>query len=310
MNISILGTGSCLPEKIYDNAYMESIVETNDEWIVERTGIRRRHILEGRLVEMAAQAGRRALDAAGVAPEEIGGVIVATITGDAIVPSTACGVLTELGICCPAFDINAACTGFLYALAAAEPFAAGGKPVLIIGAESLSKITDYTDRGTCVLFGDGAGAAVVARGEGMRYMDFNAYGDPEGALYVPNIDKTAGPEKQYIHMNGQAVFKFATRELVMLAERAFAALGIAAEEIDLVIPHQANLRIISYAARKLGMPMEKFFVNVQELGNTSAASVPIALDEAIRTGAAKKGDTVMLLGFGGGLTSGVAVLTL
>lgn len=305
--MKILGTGSYLPEKVYDNSYMESIVDTSDEWIVTRTGIRQRHIEEQSSVHMALEAARRALEDAQVAPETLGAVICATITPDNAVPCTACQVIYELGITCPAFDLSAACTGFLYAMKTAEAFVKEGRPVLVIGMDRLSKIVDYTDRSTCVLFGDGAGAAVLGVGEEIRYIGLHAYGDPKESLLVPAED---GPERKHcIYMDGQAVFKFATKELSRAAKEAMEALGLTAEDIDFVIPHQANLRIIDAAARRLKMPMEKFFVNVDTVGNTSAASIPVALDQASRAGRMKQGDTVLIVGFGGGLTSGAAIVT-
>ena len=304
----LLGTGSYLPEKIYDNNYMESIVETSDEWIVTRTGIKQRHIEEGRSADMALKAAKAALDDAGVKAEELGAVICATITPDNSVPCTACEMILELGIQCPAFDVSAACTGFLYAMKTAEAFVADGRPVLVVGMDALSKITDYTDRSTCVLFGDAAGAAVFGEGEGVRYIGLHAYGDPKNALLVPAYDNTHPDKKRFIYMDGPEVFKFATKEMGRAAREAMEALQITADDIDFVIPHQANLRIIDAAARRLKMPMEKFFVNVDSVGNTSAASIPVAMDQASRSGKIKEGDTVMIVGFGGGLSSGAAVI--
>lgn len=307
--MKILGTGSYLPETVYDNAYMESIVDTSDQWIVERTGIRERHILKNeRSSHMAAEAAMRAMKAAGIRSGDVGAVICATFTPDELVPSMACCVVEELGIVCPAFDVNAACTGFIYALKAASAFLGGGKCVLVIGAETLSKVVNYADRSTCVLFGDGAGAVVLGEGDGVEYIDVNAYGDPERVLKVGNIDYTDPKAERYVRMSGQEVFKFATREFGKLAKRALEATGLSTGDIDVVVPHQANLRIIEYAEKKLKMPREKFFVNIEKTGNTSAASIAIAFDEAVRSGRLEKGRRAMLLGFGGGLTSGVALI--
>ena len=309
--MKLLGTGSYLPKTIYDNAYMESIVDTSDQWIVERTGIRERHILKNeRSSHMAAMAGRRAMEAAGITAGELCAVICATFTPDELVPCMACCVAEELEAVCPAFDVNAACTGFIYAMKAAGAFLEDGKYALVIGAETLSKVVDYTDRSTCVLFGDGAGATVLSAGEGVEYVSVNAYGDPDRLLQVGNIDYTNPDISKYVSMHGQEVFKFATREFDKLAGKALLATGLSTEDIDVVIPHQANLRIIEYAERKLKMPREKFFVNIEKTGNTSAASIAIALDEAVRTGRFPKGGRAMLLGFGGGLTSGVALIRL
>lgn len=306
--MNILGTGSYLPTKIYDNRYMETIVDTSDEWIVTRTGIKERHIEEGSSVHMAIEAGSRALEDAGVSPKDLGAVICATITPDNSVPCTACQVIYELGIACPAFDVSAACTGFLYAMKTAEAFVSENRPVLVIGMDALSKITDYTDRSTCILFGDAAGAAVFGVGDSIEYIGLHAYGDPKGALLVPAYDNVHPDRERYIYMDGPEVFKFATKELSRAAKEAMDVLGLTADDIDFVIPHQANLRIIDAAARRLKMPMEKFFVNVDRVGNTSAASIPVAMDQAVRQGKVKKGDRVMLAGFGGGLSSGVAVI--
>lgn len=307
--MKVLGTGSFLPKTVYDNEYMESIVETSDEWIRTRTGIEERHILQqGRSTDMAISAGKAALESAGLAAKDLGAIICATITPDNYVPSMACEVLTGLGAACPALDVNAACTGFLYGMKIATAFGESGKPVLVIGAETLSKITDYTDRSTCILFGDAAGAAVLGPGEGISYIEVNALGDPEGLLVVPGIDKSVGVRSHYISMQGQEVFKFATRQFATLTRRALEATGLEKEDLALVIPHQANIRIIEYAMKKLGLPREKFMINIEGVGNTSSASIPVALDQANRMGRIKQGDKVLLLGFGGGLTSGVAVV--
>lgn len=305
----ILSTGSYLPETIFTNEYMEKLVDTSDEWIVSHSGIRERRILkDGRSVEMAEAAARNALKMAGISAKDLGAVICATVTPDNIVPSMACELISRLGIVCPAFDINAACTGFLYALKVAEVFVSEEKPVLVLGVETLSKVTDYKDRSTCILFGDGAGAAIVGAGEGIMHMELNAYGDPDECLTIAGVGKENISRTHYIRMRGQEVFKFATREISKLAERSLDATGLLASDIDWIIPHQANIRIIDSAIRRMKISKERFIINIEGVGNTSAASIPLALDQANREGKFKDGDIILILGFGGGLTSGVAMI--
>jgi 3-oxoacyl-[acyl-carrier-protein] synthase-3 len=307
-NVGILGTGSYVPERILSNQDLERMVETNDEWIVTRTGIRERRIAaEGETTtDLALKAARAALEASGVAPEEIGLVIVATITADRSFPSTACRLQERLGLPrAAAFDLSAACSGFIYALSAASQSIASGvcRHALVVGAERLSSITDYTDRNTCVLFGDGAGAVVlgpVEEGRGFRSFELGADGTG-GDLLTLN-------DKGCIAMNGREVFKFAVRIMGSAAEEALSKAGLTKADIDLLVPHQANIRIIDAALERLDLPADKCMVNLHRYGNVSAASIPLALDEAVRGGRVNPGDCVVLVGFGGGLTWGASVL--
>lgn len=315
LRAGILGTGSYVPEKVLTNADLEQMVETSDEWIRARTGIRERRIAEPgtTTASLAVAAGKRALAAAGVAPEEIDMVIVATCTPDSIAPSTACAVQDMLGIRqAGAFDLAAGCSGFVYAGAVAAQLITGGlcRYVLVIGAEVLSRFVDWTDRNTCVLFGDGAGAAVFGpvQSGGVTGVDLGSDGSGRDVLGIfggqftgaGHVGDAALPA--YVHMDGREVFKFAVQTAAESALRALCAAGRPDGEIDLYIPHQANYRIIKAAAKRLGLAQEQVFVNVEKYGNTSGASVGIALDEAVRAGRIASGDTVVLTGFGAGLT--------
>ncbi|HHV93146.1 MAG TPA: ketoacyl-ACP synthase III [Firmicutes bacterium] len=319
----IWGTGSAVPERILTNADLEKMVDTSDEWITTRTGIKERRIAdEGQATsDLAAAAGRRALDAAGVAPEELDLIIVATVTPDMMFPATACLVQMKLGaINAATFDLSAGCSGFVYALdVAARCVASGGYDrVLVIGAEVLSRITDWTDRSTCVLFGDGAGAAVVgpvSEGRGLLSSDLGAEGAqghlltlPAGGSLLPASLETVQERKHYICMQGNDVFKFAVRIMEETTLKSLQKCGLGPKDIDVYIPHQANIRIIDAAIKRLGIPREKVLINVQWYGNTSAASVPIALNEAQAAGMIKDDDVVVLVGFGAGLTWASAVL--
>lgn len=307
-NVGILGTGSCVPERILSNADLERMVDTSDEWIVTRTGIRERRIAaEGETTtDLAYRAARAAIESSGVAPEAIDLVIVATITGDRPFPSTACRLQERLGLPkAAAFDLQAACAGFIYALSAASQSIAAGlcRHALVVGAERLSSITDYEDRNTCILFGDGAGAVVlgpVEAGRGFRAFELGADGTG-GDLLTLN-------ERGFIAMNGREVFKFAVRIMGTAAEEALAKAGLTKADIDLLVPHQANIRIIDAALERLDLPADKCMINLDRYGNVSAASIPLALDEAVRAGRVKPGDCVVLVGFGGGLTWGASVL--
>lgn len=317
----IAGTGSYLPERILTNAELQSLVETSDEWIAERTGIRQRHIAApGETTgDLAEQAARRAMAAAGVDASEIDLIVVGTTTPDLILPSTACLVQARLGANgCPAFDINAACSGFVYALAVANQFVRSGtaRCALVIGAETLSRILDWSDRSTCVLFGDGAGAVVLKPDSetGILSTHIHADGAHGKLLYTP-VGVSAGFRDEPNHgirvmMTGNDVFKVAVKTLDAVVEETLAANGLSKSEIDWLIPHQANLRIITATAKRLEMPMERVVVTVDRHGNTSAASVPLALDEAVRSGRAKRGEMLLLEAFGGGFTWGSALLRL
>lgn len=315
----IAGTGSYLPERILTNKELESLVETSDEWIAERTGIRQRHIAApGETTsDLAEQAARRAMLAAGVDASEVDLIVVGTTTPDLILPSTACLVQARLGaIGCPAFDVNAACSGFIYALSVANQFVRSGasKCALVIGAETLSRILDWSDRSTCVLFGDGAGAVVLKPDNetGIVSTHIHANGAHKQLLYTP-VGVSAGfnDEKNHgirVMMTGNDVFKVAVKTLDAVVEETLAANGLAKSAIDWLIPHQANLRIIEATAKRLEMSMDQVIVTVHKTGNTSSGSVPLALDEAVRSGKIRRGQLLLLEAFGGGFTWGSALL--
>lgn len=321
--VGILGMGHYVPEKILTNFDLEKMVETSDQWITERTGIKQRHIAapEEATSDLCYNAAMVALKDAGVAPEELDLVIVATASPDHVFPSTACLVQDRIGAKnAAAFDLAAGCSGFVYSLGVASQMIATGlyKHALIIGAETLSRIMNWSDRNTCVLFGDGAGAAVlgpVEEGYGVLGIDMGADGfggkyliQPAGGSRNPASPETVEANDHTIHMNGPEVFKFAIQIMGKTAKRALAKANMKAEELDMLFPHQANLRIISSAAKRLKMPMDKVWVNVDKYANTSAASIPIALCEAQAAGALKKGDNILLDGFGAGLTWASIVL--
>jgi 3-oxoacyl-[acyl-carrier-protein] synthase III len=303
---------------VMTNADFAARLDTSDEWIRTRTGIARRHIAEPTQTssDLALEAAKRALDAAGVKAEDIDLIIVATSTPDFVFPSTACLLQSKLGIRgCAAFDVQAVCSGFVYALAIADSFIRSTlhKKVLVVGAEVFSRILDWNDRGTCVLFGDGAGAAVLAASEkpGIHASRLHADGSHAGMLSVPgNLAHGAIVGSPFVHMDGQAVFKFAVRVLEESARETVAAAGMRLEELDWLIPHQANVRILEATAKKLGLPLGKLVVTVDHHGNTSAASVPLALDEFVRAGKIRRGQRVLMQGVGGGFTWGSVLATL
>jgi len=314
----IAGTGGHLPERILTNEELERMVDTSDEWITERTGIKKRHIVEGETTcDLAEKAARRAIDAAGITPADIDLIIVATTTPDRIFPSTACLLQARLDVHgSPAFDVQAVCTGFVYALGLADMFVKAGKAknALVVGAETLSNIVDWTDRSTCVLFGDGAGAVVLSAAEepGILSTHLHANGQYKELLTVP-AGLSEHPEvlksgKAFMEMKGNEVFKVAVNTLGRIVDETLAANGLQKSDIDWLVPHQANIRIIAATARKLDMSMDNVVVTVHEHGNTSAASIPLALDIAVRDGRIQRGDTLLLEAFGGGFTWGSALL--
>lgn len=311
-SVGIIGTGKCVPERVLTNADMEKMVETSDEWIVTRTGIKERRIAaewEG-TSDFAFHAAKQALRAAGITAEELDLIVVSTITPDIPVPSTACIVQKRLGATrAAAFDLSAACSGFIYGLANASNFIAMGvyKYALVIGAECLSRITDYTDRNTCILFGDGSGAVVlgpVKEGHGFKSFVLGADGNGSELLTIEKDEN----KRHHIYMNGREVFKFAVRIMGDAAEEALEKAGKSKEDISLMIPHQANMRIIHAALERLNLPEEKCMINLPYYANTSAASIPLALAEAIEEERIQEGDTILLVGFGGGLTWGASVI--
>ena len=316
----IAGTGSHLPAKVVTNDDLAKIVDTSDEWIATRTGIRQRHVAsqEETTSELGYQAALRALESAGVQPSEIELIVVGTTTPDLIFPSTACLIQHRLGAeGCAAFDVNAACSGFIYALTVADKFVRSGaaKNVLVVGAETLTRMLDWNDRGTCVLFGDGAGAVVLKADEetGVLSTHLHADGGKKELLWNP-VGVSAGfkPDEPNagvrVLMTGNEVFKHAVKALDSVVEETLEANNLDRHDIDWLIPHQANLRIIEATAKRLDMPMERVIVTVDKHGNTSAGSVPLALDLAVRSGKVQRGQLLLLEAFGGGFTWGSALL--
>jgi 3-oxoacyl-[acyl-carrier-protein] synthase III len=314
----IAGTGSYLPPRVMTNAEFAARLETSDAWIRERTGIERRHIADKSQSssDLALEASRRALQAAGVQADQIDLIVVGTSTPDYVFPSTACLLQAKLGVKgSAAFDVQAVCSGFVYGLATADSFIKSGqsKKALVVGAEVFSRILDWNDRGTCVLFGDGAGAVVLVSSDkpGVHASVLRADGSQSGMLSVPgNVCGGAVVGSPFLQMNGRAVFKFAVKVLEESARETVAAADLQLSDIDWLIPHQANVRILEATARKLGLPQEKLVVTVDHHGNTSAASVPLALDEFVRAGKIRPGHRVLLQGVGGGFTWGSSLVTL
>ncbi len=315
----ILGTGSYLPARALTNADLEKMVDTTDEWIFTRTGIRQRHIAaEGETTcDLAEQAAHRAIEAAGIETSAIDLIIIATTTPDRIFPSTACLLQERLGIHgCAAFDIQAVCTGFVYALGIADKFIRSGttKYALVIGAETLSRIVDWSDRGTCVLFGDGAGAVIVeaSRKPGIISSHLHADGQYKELLTVPagisqGYDKVRN-NQAFVQMQGNEVFKVAVNTLGRIVDETLEVNGLKKSDITWLVPHQANIRIITATAKKLGMSMDHVVVTVDRHGNTSAASIPLAFDQAVRDGRIRRGETILMEAFGGGFTWGSVLL--
>lgn len=312
----IAGTGSYLPAKILSNRDLEEMVETSDEWIFTRTGIRQRHIAadDEKASDLALNASRRAIEAAGITAADIDLIVLATATPDMVFPSTACILQSKLGIKnSPAFDLHAVCSGFVYGLAVADQFMKSGNfgHILVVGTEVYSRILDWSDRGTCVLFGDGSGAVVLRKSDvpGIMSTHLHADGSYANMLSVPGTvsgGKVSG--RPLLQMEGNAVFKFAVKVLAEVAEEALAAGHLQKADIDWLIPHQANIRIIQATAKKLGLSMEKVVTTVERHANTSAASIPLALDEAVRDGRIRPGQRVLLEGVGGGFTWGAVLL--
>lgn len=320
----ITGTGSSVPEKVLTNADLEKMVDTSDEWITTRSGIKERRIADPDTAasDLSLEASRKAMEEAGVKPEDLDLILIGTVTPDFLLPSTACVLQDRLGVKnAGVMDIVAACSGFIYGLSIAQAFIYSGKykNILVVGVEVLSKITDWTDRNTCVLFGDGAGATIIQssndNNKGILATYLSGDGSLANLLHIPiggtrtpltkeNIDKKG----QYIKMEGNEVFKSAVRSMGDAALRVLKEAEIPSEEVDLLIPHQANIRIIEATAKRVKLPMEKVYVNIDKYGNTSSASIPIALDEARKSGRIKPGDITLLVAFGGGFTWGSAVI--
>jgi 3-oxoacyl-[acyl-carrier-protein] synthase-3 len=316
----VAGTGSYLPEKVLTNADLEKLVDTSDEWIRSRTGIERRHIAapDETSSSMAEHAARRALKAAGQTPADVDFIVVGTTTPDLVFPNTGTLLQQRLGIHgCPAFSLETACSGFVYALSIADKYVRIGeaKCALVVGVECLSRITDWNDRGTCVLFGDGAGAVILTPADepGIIGTHLHSDGRYKDLLFYPygvshGFDKLRSGAAAGIQMLGNEVFKVAVRTLSRLVDETLAKDGVERNQIDWLVPHQANLRIIQAAADKLGLPMDKVVLTVQDHGNTSAASIPLALDTAVRDGRIHRGQTLLLETFGGGFTWGSALI--
>jgi 3-oxoacyl-[acyl-carrier-protein] synthase-3 len=320
----ILGTGHYTPERVVSNFDLEKVVDTSDAWIAERTGIRRRHMAADNEVtsDMATAAGRRALEAAGLNVADLDMIIVGTISGDTPMPACAVHVQQKLGADeIPAFDISAACAGFIYGITIADQFIATGKLgcVLVIGVELLSRLLNWKDRTTCVLFGDGAGAVVLgpAKGDGRGILSTKIFTDGSlaGALQIPgggSVEPLTAEgierKRNKVHMTGSEVFRVAIKNLTSASALALKAAGLTSKELDWVVAHQANLRIITQVSDRLGFPLEKFVLNIEEYGNTSSASIPIALDEAVRDGRIQPGQNVLLCALGAGISWGAAIV--
>jgi 3-oxoacyl-[acyl-carrier-protein] synthase-3 len=312
---SIIGTGSCVPSRVIKNQDLERMVDTSDEWITSRTGIKERRIADSETTnEIATKSAKNALKAAGIPPKEIDLIIVGTVTPEMLFPSTACFVQAHIGANrgIPAFDISAACSGFLYALDIADKYIRTGisKKALVIGVDLFSHIVDWKDRNTCVLFGDGAGAVVLSgeKGKsGILSTHIHADGHYWKMLYTP-LCIASSPfhnkplENSFLRMQGNETFKIAVRTMGEACQEALDHNGLKAEDISLLIPHQANMRIIKATAERLGLPEEKVYINLDKYGNTSAGSIPLALDEAVKKGMVRKGDVILFVAFGGGLT--------
>lgn len=322
-SVGIVGIGSYVPENIMTNKNFEEFLDTSDEWITSRTGIRQRHIApeDMSVSDLCYQAGLKALADARIAPEEVELVIVATVTPDYAFPATACLVADRLGAKnAAAFDLEAGCSGFIYGVATGSQFVAAGlyKTVLVIGGETLSKILNWSDRSTCILFGDGAGAAVlrpVKEGSGFLGFELGSDGSgghllslPAGGSKCPASPETVEKKLHTLQMEGKEVFKFAVRVMGDASVRVLEKAGLAQGEIDLLVPHQANIRIVDAAVKRLGISRDKVVINLERYGNMSAASIPVALDEAVKTGRIKEGDNIVMVGFGTGLTWGACVL--
>lgn len=322
-NVGVAAVGAYAPPNVMTNFDLEKIVDTSDEWIRTRSGISTRHIADAQTAtsDLAAEAGKVALQRAGLAPEDVDLVIVATVTPDYMIPATSCVVQHKLGASNAAvFDVVAACTGFIYALNVGYSMLASGgyRNALVIGADTLSKVTDYTDRGTCVLLGDGAGAVVLqAVPEGRGFCSFYLRADgsgvdqltiPAGGSRRPTSEETVRERAHFIRMNGSEIFKFAVRVMEEAVTTALDRAGLTTADVKLIVPHQANIRIIEAATKRLSIPPDRWGINIGEYGNTSAASIPIALNESAERGRLQEGDVVVLVGFGGGLTWGATVV--
>ena len=315
--VGIIGIGSCIPEKVLSNYDLEKMVDTSDEWIRKRTGIVERRILERDepTSKLAIEASKRALISADISPEKIDLIIVATETPDYLTPATACTIQRAIGaVNAAAFDINAACSGFIYGMTIAQKFISTGyyNNVLLIGCEGLTKIVDWEDRNTCVLFGDGSGAVILSKVEpeyGILSTDLGSVGELGHNLTIPccyispeDLEKRPRENKRVLWMDGSEVFKFAVRIMDKSSKAVLEKAGYSMDQIKLIVPHQANIRIIEGAAKRLGISQDKIYSNIHKYGNISSASIPVGIDELIKSGQIQKGDNIIIVGFGGGLT--------
>lgn len=315
MGIKILGTGAYLPERVLTNEELSKMVETNDEWITQRVGIRERHISEVETAsDLAIKAAKKALENSGLVGADIDLIVCATISSETLCPTVAGLVGAAIGAQCPAFDVSSACSGFLFALDTAAAFIDRGgiRNALVIGAERLSKLVDWSDRSTCVIFGDGAGAAVITKGDNyLAHLLYTCGGNE--VIEIPSFSGTSPfyknePKHPYIFMDGQETFKFAVKKIVEDVNAVLDMAGLTIDDIAYIVPHQANVRIIDYAAKRLKISTDKIYVNIDKVGNTSAASVPIALSELAGSGRVKKGDKIIMCAFGGGLSSAACII--
>lgn len=315
MSIKVIGTGAYVPERIVTNDELKNFVDTSDEWIRQRVGVGERRVsVNETAADFAVQAAKKALNDAKIGADELDLIIAATISSETLCPTVAGSVQKEIGAICPAFDINSACSGFLFALDTAVSFIQrnGYKNILVIGSERLSKIIDWKDRSTCVIFGDGAGAFVITEGDGYLQSKLFTQGGDE-VIKIPSFGGSSPfYEKEHMHpyifMDGQETFKFAVNKIVHDIKDAVQDAGLTLDDVDHFVTHQANIRIIEFAAKRLKVSMDKFFVNIEKYGNTSSASVPIAMAELAASGKLKRGDIVVMSAFGGGLSSAVCVL--
>lgn len=316
MSFRIIGTGMYVPPKVVTNDDLSQIVETSDEWISQRVGVKRRHISENEFAsEMGCKAARAALDDCGLKAEDIDLILAASVSGETSSPSMACMVQHGLGAVCPVMEINAACAAFLYLLETAAAFFALHKEynkILVVGAERISGILDWADRSTCVIFGDGAGAAVLERGDGYLDSVCNVHGGDD-VIKIPHFVGTSPffkreQDSPYIHMQGQETFKYAVNAIVKDIETLLERNHLTMDEVAYIVPHQANQRILDFACRKLHIAADKMYSNIEEYGNTSSASVPIALDELAKSGKLKRGDKLILVAFGGGLSDAACLI--
>lgn len=315
MGFKIIGTGSAHPAMAQTNDDLAKFMDTSDEWIYTRTGIKSRYVCtDETITDVAVDAGRAALENAGISPDELDYIICTTIRGDCFTPSLACVIQKRLGAHCPAFDLNAACSGFIYALDVADGFFARKrtKKILIVSCENMSKMLDWNDRSTCVLFGDGAGAVVLEQGDNLLSLYLSAQGDDE-VMFIPNVsgnspfNKTEKPDS-YLTMHGQDVYKFAVNAMEHDLRKVIEDAGLKQDEVDHVLPHQANIRIINTARKKLEIPEDRYHTNIERYGNVSSAAIPILMDELNRANVFKSGDILALSAFGGGLTTGACVI--